>query len=151
MFVGCGGQARLEAERRAAEAARADAEAALAKARSTQSTQNRPKFESELIISHRTNGGEGSSSHKSTRYDADKPFTAVENSTTTIKGDEGTRTFNVRFKEHRDGKDRYEVTATIGDAKGGQSTTTSEHAYDGNRLVVFQSENATLTLQPPSK
>jgi len=156
-LAGCGSQARVEAERRAAmaareeaEAARAEADAALARARSAQAAnERRQKFECELIVKHRTGGGEGSNSHRTTRYDDGKPFSAVENVTTTIKGEKGVLKFGVKFKEHRDGKDVYEVSATEGDAKGEHSVTTDKQ-YEGKPLVIYESEQATLTLQPPA-
>jgi len=153
-LAGCGSQARVEAERRAAMAAREEAEAAraandaaLAKIKSD--NERRQRFECELIVKHRTGGGEGSSSHRTTRYDDGKPFSAVENVTTTIKGEKGVLKFGVNFKEHRDGKDVYEVSASEGDAKGERSVTT-DRQYEGKPLVVYESEQATLTLQPPA-
>lgn len=110
---------------------------------------NAPKFESELLVSHNV-GGQGSNSHLRTRYENGKPFSAVENYATTIKGGKRTLRFEVRFKEHRDGKDLYEVKSTAGDEKGEQTSTT-ESNYEGKRLVIFQSDEATLVLQPPEK
>ena len=51
----------------------------------------KPKFESELVYTHTVNGGTGSSNHTSTRYDNEKPFSAVENWSTTVKAGPITR------------------------------------------------------------
>jgi hypothetical protein len=110
----------------------------------------RPKFESELVATHTVNGGTGSSAHKSTRYDDGKPFTTVENYSTTIKGSSVTLKYEVAFVAHRDGKDVYKLTYTVEKA-GGAETKTTEAAYDGKRAVLVEDQNGSLVLQPPSK
>jgi hypothetical protein len=112
--------------------------------------EKRPKFESELVATNTLNGGTGSSVHKSTRYDDDKPFTAVDNYSTTIKGGPVTLKYEVAFVAHRDGKDRYKLTYTVEKA-GGSETKTSEAAYDGKRAVLVEDQYGSLVLQPPSK
>lgn len=110
----------------------------------------RPKFESELIHTHTVNGGTGSSHHTSTRYDDGKPFRAVENWSTSVTGGPVTLKCEVAFVAHRDGKDVYKVSYTVGKA-GGSTTTTREVAYDGKRTVAVEDEYGSLVLQPPTK
>ncbi len=40
---------------------------------------SRPKFESEMILTHTLDGGTSTSTHKAAYYDGDKPFRCVEN------------------------------------------------------------------------
>ena len=117
---------------------------------STAADGKRPKFESELVYTHTINGGTGSSNHTSTRYDDGKPFRAVENWSTSIKGGPVTLDCEVAFVTHRDGKDVYKIKYTVGKA-GGSETRTTEAGYDGKRTVLSEDQHGTLVLQPPAK
>jgi hypothetical protein len=112
--------------------------------------RKRPTFESELVHTNTLNGGTGSSSHKSTRYDDGRPFTAVENFSTTLAGGPVTLKYEVVFVAHRDGKDVYKWTYTVAKA-GGSETRGSEATYDGKRTVLVEDRYGSLVLQPPSK
>ena len=103
-----------------------------------------------MVYTHTVNGGTGSSNHTSTRYDNEKPFSAVENWSTTVKAGPITLKCEVVFVAHRDSKDVYKVTYTVAKAEGSE-TKTNEIPYDGKRAVLIEDQYSTLVLQPPSK
>lgn len=109
-----------------------------------------PRFESELINTYTVDGGTSSGKHTSTRYDNDKPFTAAENVASTFKGSTTTVKFELKFVEHRDGKDIYKLKYTVEKAEG-SSTTTREASYDGKRTVLLEDPYGSIVMQPPTK
>jgi hypothetical protein len=149
---GCGAEkARQEAlQARAAEQAamqRMAEETAARKAAAEAEAAKRPKFESELHVNHGV-GGAGSSSHKSTRHTDGKPFTAVEDYSTTIKGDKATVKLRVTFLKHDNGADLFEVEWTIEKPGGSQSTKTNV-PYKGEKKTILENEFVKAVLQPP--
>lgn len=106
-------------------------------------------FQSELVHTHSINGSGGSGTHRSTHYDDGKPFTAVQEYSTTVREGTTTLKYDLAFAEHRDGKDIYKLSYAVTTAKGAE-TKSSEAAYDGNRTVIIEDEYGSLVLHPPS-
>jgi hypothetical protein len=109
-----------------------------------------PKFESELQISHTVAGGTATSSHKSTRYTGGTPFSAVEDYSSTFRGDKATVKFRVKFLKHENGEDVFDVESTIEKPSGSESKTTTA-AYKGEKKTILENEFTKIILQPPSK
>lgn len=153
LAAGCGAdRARQEAAQ-----ARAAEQAALqrlaeetAKRKAEAETISGPKFESELHIAHKTAGGIATSSSKPTRYTDGKPFSAVENYSTTLKGDKSTVKARVKFLKHEKGEDLFEVESTIEKSSGSESKTTTA-AYKGEKKTILENEFTKIVIQPPSQ
>jgi hypothetical protein len=149
LTTGCGGEQARRAKM--AEQAALDrlAEAA-AKRKAEAEASTSPKFESELQISHTVAGGTATSSSKPTRYTDGKPFTAVENYSSTFKGDKATVKVRVKFLKHENGEDVFEVESTIERAGGSESKTTTA-TYKGQPKTILESEFTKVVIQPPTK
>lgn len=109
-----------------------------------------PKFESELFVTHTNAGGTGTSSGKTTHYQDGKPFSYVQDHTSTLKGDGTTVKARVKFVEHKDGADVYSVETEIA-TKERTETNTTTVVYTGEKKKVLENHLTTVFLQPPSK
>ena len=109
-----------------------------------------PKFESELLVTHTNSGGTGSSSSKTTRYTDGKPFTAVEDYTSTIRGDKLTVKVKVKFLKHENGADVFDVSSEVETPSGSESKSTTV-TYKGEKKTILEDKSATVVIQPPTK
>ena len=155
LTTGCGAEkARQEAAqaRMAEEAARQKLAENVAKRKAEveAETIKGPKFESELHVAHTAAGGTATSSSKATRYTDGKPFTAVENYSTTLKGDKATTKVRVKFQKHEGGADVFEVESTIEKSGGSESQTTTA-TYKGESKTILENEFVKVIIQPPTK
>jgi len=153
LTTGCGAEkARQEAAkaRMAEEAARQQLADTTAKRKAEAEAVKGPKFESELQVSHATAGGTATSSSKATRYTDGKPFSAVENYSTTFKGDKATVKVRVKFLKHESGEDVFEIESTIEKAGGSESKTTTA-TYKGQPKTILEDEFTKVVVQPPTK
>jgi hypothetical protein len=154
LMAGCGAdRAREQAEKARVAEAQAQllvAENAKRKAESEAEANKQPKFESELQIVHATAGGTATSSHAATWYTDGKPFTAVENYSTTFRGDKATVKVRVKFLKHEKGEDVFEVESTV-EKPGGSESKTTTATYKGEPKTLLDDGFTKVIVQPPSK
>ena len=154
LMAGCGAdRAREQAEKARLAEAQAQqlvAENAKRKAESEANANKGPKFESELQIVHTTAGGTSTSSHAATRYADGKPFTAVENYSTTFRGDKATAKVRVKFLKHEKGEDVFEVESAV-EKPGGSESKTTTATYKGEPKTLLDDGFTKVIVQPPSK
>ena len=149
LAAGCGAdRARAEAEK--ARLAEAEARAQLAENLAKRESVSGPKFESELQIAHTTAQGTSTSSHKATRYTDGKPFTAVENFSTTFRGDKAAAKVRVKFLKHENGEDVFEVESAV-EKPGGSESKTTTATYKGEPKTLLDDGFTKVIMQPPSK
>jgi len=151
LTVGCGAnRAREEAEKARLAEARARQELADKVAERNAEANKGPKFESELQVSHTGGGGTSTSTHRATRHNDGKPFTAVENYSTTFRGDKATATVRVKFLKHEGGEDVFEVESTV-DKPGGSESKTTPATYKGTPKTLLDDGITKVVIQPPGK
>jgi len=151
LTAGCGAdRAREEAEKARLAEAQARQQLADHVAKRNAEAGAGPRFESELQIVHTTAQGTSASSHSATRYTDGKPFTAVENYSTTFRGDKATAKVRVKFLKHEKGEDVFEVESTV-EKPGGSESKTTTATYKGEPKTILDDGFTKVVLQPPSK
>ena len=151
LTAGCGAdRAREQAEKARLAEAQALQSLADAKQKTEAEAKTSPKFESELQVAHTTAGGTATSSSAATRYTDGKTFTAVENYSTTFRGDKATAKVRVKFLKHEKGEDVFEVESAV-EKPGGSESKTTTATYKGEPKTLLDDGFTKVIVQPPSK